>query len=434
MSATHADQQARYREPGASAPRLRIVLKIGSFVLTDEEVRRRKAYLEILPADEQRLREAHPLLQEQARPIIERFYAYLLAHDHTRGMLRAPGLIDRLEQLQTRYFAELTAGDYGLAYFENRLRVGLVHHKVGLAPEWYMGAYDRYLQIVSDVLQRAFGGALERYVETMASLTKVIHLDMSLALEAYFLSAHDALEQRAVALERANAEFVRLQAATHDLTDMIVHDLQNPLAGVIAFLQVLRAEGTDRPASERAALEEALRRCDDLSEMILNVLHVGRADSGRLEVRPEAVDLVELAQHAAASFRMVALRDDRSLAIEGPPSVHVVTDPSLVLRILGNLLRNAFRHTPRGTSVALRVAGGSGGASVSVIDHGAGIPPAIQPLVFERFSGAALRDAGIRVDSGLGLPFCKIAAQAIGASLSVESDGRRGTIFTLAFP
>ncbi len=58
MSATHADQQARHREPGASAPRLRIVLKIGSFVLTDEEVRRRKAYLEILPADEQRLREA----------------------------------------------------------------------------------------------------------------------------------------------------------------------------------------------------------------------------------------------------------------------------------------------------------------------------------------------------------------------------------------
>ncbi len=82
----------------------------------------------------------------------------------------------------------------------------------------------------------------------------------------------------------------------------------------------------------------------------------------------------------------------------------------------------------------LRVAAGPGGASVSVIDQGSGIPPAVQPLLFERFGSATLRLAGLHVDSGLGLPFCKIAAQALGAGLSVESDGRRGTAFTLTFP
>lgn len=406
---------------------------IGSFVLTEDEVRRRKAYLEITEADEQRLREAHPLLEAQAGTVLDRFYDYLLSHEHTRRMLSAPGLIDRLKAVQVKYFSELTSGEYGLAYFENRLRVGLTHERVGLAPEWYMGAYDKYLQIVSEALHEAFGSELERYLTTMTSLTKVIHLDMNLTLEAYFLRVQDGLERKNAALGQANAEFVRLQAAKQQLTDMIVHDLQNPLAGVTAFLQVLRADHRGLTEAQLDALHEALRRCDDLAQMILNVLQLSRADSGRLEPQLEEVDVMELVQDAAASFRMVALRDGRTLSVQGPPSLRVVTDASLVLRILGNLLRNVFRHTPAGTNVVLRVErGAAGGASVSVIDDGPGIPREVQSLLFDRFAADALRSMGRRVDSGLGLAFCKTAADALGARIAVASDGGHGTTFTLA--
>jgi len=71
---------------------------------------------------------------------------------------------------------------------------------------------------------------------------------------------------------------------------------------------------------------------------------------------------------------------------------------------------------------------------LSVIDDGPGIAAEIRPLLFERFGAPALRQAGLRVDSGLGLAFCKAAAEAVGADIRVESAGKRGSKFIVEFP
>jgi signal transduction histidine kinase len=404
-----------------------------AFVLSESEVQRRKASLELTAEDEQRLRDAHPLIHAHAPAIIDRFYEYLLAHEHTRRMLSAPGLVDRLKTLQARYFAELTSGQYDVAYFQKRLAVGLTHERVGLAPEWYMGAYHRYLEIVSDVLSRALAGQLELYLRTMTSLTKVIFLDMNLALETYFLTAQARLAEKNAAIEATNAELVRLHAAKQQLTDMIVHDLQNPLAGLNAFLQVLKADPGRLSETQRDALDEALRRSDDLSQMIMNVLHLSRAEAGKLDTYVESVDLAALTREVASAFALVAGHRGCRLAVEGPATLVHPTDRQLVQRILGNLLRNVFQHTPRGTSVTVTAEAAPDGPRVRVVDDGPGIPVHLQPLMFERFGATALRAAGLRVDSGLGLAFCQTAAKALGATLALESDGRQGSAFTLSF-
>jgi signal transduction histidine kinase len=406
----------------------------GPVALNPAEVERRKAYLEITPDDERLLREAHPLLQAHAGPIIDRFYDYLLAHEHTRRMLSEPGLVERLKKLQVRYFEELTSGTYDLTYFENRLRVGAAHNRVGLAPEWYLGAYTKYLHIVSEVLIRAFGRDYERFFQTLISLTKVINLDMSLALDAYIHGAQDSLHRQKVALEAANAQLRKLEASRHQLTDMIVHDLQNPLAGIAAFLKVLEPSEHLSP-SIREALQEALRRCNDLSQMILNVLQVSRVEEGKLVTYVEDVDLARVASESVVAFKLAAEVDGRTVEAEVPPSAPIRTDQSLVRRILYNLIKNGLRHTPKGTRVVVRVErSAAGGARLTVCDDGPGIAPAAQPLLFDRFGAPALRQAGLRVDSGLGLAFCRAAAEAVGASIRVESDGRSGTAFIIDFP
>jgi signal transduction histidine kinase len=405
---------------------------IGSFTLTEEEVSKRKRYLEITEQDEALLRDAHPHLRAYAADISERFYEYLLAHEHTRHMLSHPGMIDRLKQLQSRYFEEMTAGRYDIRYFENRLRVGQVHEKIGLSPEWYLGAYNKYLQIVSEILSRAFAANPERYLRTIASLTKIVYLDMGLALDAYMLEAQRRLEEKNAALDRQNTELKHLQAAKQQLSDMIVHDLQNPLAGIIAFLDLLRSQPERFDDSERGALDEALRRCHDLVDMILNVLQVSRGESGKLYTDVSLVNVAEIAREGAAAFQLVAQQDGRGLDIEAPSSMTVRTDEKLVRRILYNLLRNALRHTPKGTHVAIKVERGEAGTVLlSVTDDGPGVPPSVQPLLFEGGGPSALRNAGLRVDSGLGLAFCRTAAEALGADLKVFSDGRHGTVFTL---
>ncbi len=405
---------------------------IGSFTLTEEEVSKRKRYLEITEEDEQRLREAHPYLKSCAGEISDRFYDYLFSHEHTRHMISAPGMIERLKALQSKYFAELTSGQYDIGYFENRLRVGQTHEHIGLAPEWYLGAYNKYLQITSDVLSRAFADAPGRYVRTMLSLTKIIYLDMGLALDAYMMEAQKQLEQKNKALDRQNSELRKLEAAKQQLSDMIVHDLQNPLAGIIAFLELMRGQPERLEEAERDALEEALRRCHDLVEMILNVLQVSRAESGQLHTEKSTINVAEIAREGAAAFQLVAALDDRNLRVEAPASLTAQTDEMLLRRILYNLVRNALRHTPKGTQVLIRVdRTDSGTARLSVIDDGPGVPLSAQSLLFDPLGASALRNAGVRVDSGLGLAFCRTAAEALGADLRVQSDGRHGTTFTL---
>ncbi len=399
------------------------VFSIGTFTLTDQEVAKRKSYLEIAVADERRLREAHPHLERHTKAIIDRFYDYLLSHETTRAMLAAPGLVDRLKTLQTRYFNELTSGEYGLPYFENRLRVGQVHHRIGLSPEWYLGAYVKYLHIASDVLSGAFGRDYERFYQTMVSLTKLIYLDMGLALDAYHFSAQDGLQ-------KTNDELRQLQAAKKQLTDMIVHDLQNPLTGITTALQVLGAQGHRFSESERDALEEALSRCQDLSQMIMNVLQVSRAEAGVLPTYFENIDLAQVAREVADSFRRTAEQGGRQIDLLVPATLPARTDQTLVRRILQNLIRNALRHTPSGTRVTIE----ADGTRLSVRDDGPGIPRALHPKLFEPFGSAALRDANIRVDTGLGLPSCRVMARALGAELGVESDGHKGTRFTLSLP
>jgi signal transduction histidine kinase len=349
-------------------------------------------------------------------------------------MLQAPGLVERLKGLQAKYFSELTSGTYDLKYFEDRLRVGQVHHRIGLAPEWYLGAYDKYLRLASDVLSTAFGRDYERFYQTIISLNKIISLDKGLTLDAYHFSAQEALERQAGELKRGNEELQRLQNAKRQLTDMIVHDLQNPLAGVISVLQIFDSKPAGLSADERGIVKEGLRRCDDLSEMILNVLQISRADSGLLQTVLQEIDLARVASEVTESFRTVADVEGRRLVFQSPPSVPIRSDHSLVKRVLQNLIRNALRHTPKETHIDVRVdVNPAGRARVRVIDDGPGIPMEVQSHLFEPFGAIRLRKAGMRVDVGLGLASCKAAAQALAADLSVESDGIHGTTFALLF-
>src|SRR6185295_10869077 len=133
-------------------------------------------------------------------------------------------------------------------------------------------------------------------------------------------------------------------------------------------------------------------------------------------------------------LRRTAEQDGRAIRVECPRELPIRSDQTLIRRILQNLLRNAIRHTPKGTPVVIRVGSDGGRALVSVIDEGPGIPSGVQQKLFEPFGAAALRGSGLRVDTGLGLPSCRVLAKALGADLRVESDGVRGSSFTLELP
>jgi hypothetical protein len=157
----------------------------------EEERRTRQGFLGITAEDSSNVRALRNVFADYSRQFAERFYDRLLANPHTAALLQDAKQLELLKGLQARYFAELLEGIYDKAYFEGRLRVGVAHQRIGLEPEWYLGAYNQYIQLTFPLFAKAFGDNLEKALPILLSLIKVIFLDIGLALRTYFQRATD---------------------------------------------------------------------------------------------------------------------------------------------------------------------------------------------------------------------------------------------------
>jgi len=160
--------------------------------LDEAGIAERKAFLRFSPDDEVALRDLHAALGPVRRGFVRGFYDHLEAFAPTRALLGDRETRGRLEASQARYFDSLTAGRYDRDYVTDRLRVGYVHHRIGLAPRWYLGAYCHYLTDLLPAIQEAAPDA-DTARAWLAALLKIVFLDMELALETWFHAEQDNL-------------------------------------------------------------------------------------------------------------------------------------------------------------------------------------------------------------------------------------------------
>ena len=113
-----------------------------------------------------------------------------------------------------------------------------------------------------------------------------------------------------------------------------------------------------------------------------------------------------------------------------------MADRDLVHRVLANLLTNALKHTPAKTEISIHVRLDKKARAfiVSVQDTGEGVPPDFKERIFEKFSQAEAKRRNHRVGSGLGLTFCKLAVEAHGGKIWVESEPGQGSEFFFTLP
>ena len=109
------------------------------------EIKARQRFLEFGADDIARLKQVHPLIEDQRDEFAAAFYAHLLKFAPLQHLLADEATLARLKRAQAAYFSSLTEGDYGAEYVANRLRVGIAHQRIGLEPKWYIGAYCEYL-------------------------------------------------------------------------------------------------------------------------------------------------------------------------------------------------------------------------------------------------------------------------------------------------
>jgi heavy metal sensor kinase len=210
------------------------------------------------------------------------------------------------------------------------------------------------------------------------------------------------------------------------------HELRTPLAIMQSELDVsLRSPMLDNAA--RDVLESTREEAERMRRIVDDLLTLARIDEGKLELLREPVDLHALAKRVVCEMRPLAQAGRLEVTVEGRRA-GAWADRQRLEQVVRNLLDNAFKHSPPGSTVVVTVWDKRKEVGVTVADSGPGIPPEALPHVFDRFfrvdTARSRGDGG----SGLGLAICREIAEAHGGNVSVTSTAGRGSTFSLTLP
>src|SRR5882762_8326833 len=223
-----------------------------------------------------------------------------------------------------------------------------------------------------------------------------------------------------------------LEGLRDNLVHMLVHDLRSPLTAIRANLDLIQLDAADTLSPEMAeSIDHARTAAIRMTDMVGDVLDVSRMEAGQLPLELAEVDLRALAAEAMASVGAGPARV-RLEHLSG--GARVVCDASLIRRVIANLVANAMKFTPEHGQILVRVTADAAGQRVSVADTGPGIPPEYHEKIFEKFGQAEASRAGPQRSSGLGLTFCKLAVDAHGGRVGVESAIGKGSTFWFTLP
>jgi signal transduction histidine kinase len=239
------------------------------------------------------------------------------------------------------------------------------------------------------------------------------------------------------ALEESYRKLRELEKVRDDLMKMIVHDLKTPLTSVLASLEmVLDGDFGAVTAETRRALGDAESKAEDLLGLIEDLLEVARIEETSPELEPQPLApgalLAEIVHEWSVRFQQEHATVRVDIAEDAPV---FKADKSLLKRVFSNLIQNAITHTARDVEISLSARrDAAGGVLFTVADNGPGIPPEYHEVIFRKFERVKNPEIPRVRSSGLGLAFCKLAVEAHGGRIWVQSSEGRGSHFHIALP
>jgi signal transduction histidine kinase len=242
------------------------------------------------------------------------------------------------------------------------------------------------------------------------------------------VSTHLALRRRERDLRESFDKLKKLEDLRESLVHMIVHDLRSPLSAITGIFQLLETE--DLSEDGTLYVWEGRKSTKKLIEMVGIVLDVNKMEAGEMVLDRKTVDIKNLIVQAAESIK--PLLGHRRFSITAPDfDAAVSCDPNLISRVVQNLLDNAIKYTQEDSGeIVVEMKPACAGVLVSVTNNGPGIPEKYHEKIFEKYGQAEAK----QYSTGLGLTFCKMAVEAHGGRIWVDSDGEQGSTFRFELP
>lgn len=229
------------------------------------------------------------------------------------------------------------------------------------------------------------------------------------------------------------SERIALEETRSDLISMIVHDLRSPLGNILSSLDVAMSSLPTDSEMVTSLLSIANRSAERMSRLVDSLLDLRRLEAGQMKLHKEQQNLNALVTEAAEQVSSTAEGKGIQVKNELPPRLPLVSiDADMTRRVVINLLENSIKYTPGTGVVTITGKADPKEVTISVKDTGPGIPATEHTRIFNKF--ARLNREAAPKGLGLGLAFCKLAIEAHGGRIWVESQMGKGAKFSFTLP
>ena len=256
--------------------------------------------------------------------------------------------------------------------------------------------------VLSPVTAEAIGGLIS------------ISIDRSQAVES-------------IARNEAARESERLRTL---ILDSITHELRTPLTSIKgAATTLLQGHTNEEDGHELLTIID--EESDRLNRLVTEAVEMAQLDAQQVQMHFEPVEVLSIIDAARESYSWI--EEQHELRINVPEGLRIKADAGMMEKVVSNLLENAAKYSKPGSPIMISAQAEDGKASLSIADQGAGIDPAEQGLIFERFYRGRAQALGTS-GTGMGLAISRAIVDAHGGSIRVTSQPGRGSVFTIMMP
>jgi signal transduction histidine kinase len=243
------------------------------------------------------------------------------------------------------------------------------------------------------------------------------------------------LADQVLSLETEKLRLEELERLRQETTELIIHDLRNPLSAINLSLNTLALVTPDSQAeTNRKLIDVAKMSVDHMRQLVDSLLEVSRIEAGEEVFNLAPADLATMIQDVVARYSLLKLKKINLDQQIEPGLPKIPLDESKISRVLLNLLDNAFRYTPENGQIIIGARRLYQQVQVNISDTGPGIPREQRERIFTRFAQINI-DRPTRRGFGLGLAYCRLAVEAHGGRIWVEDGpGGRGSCFVFSLP
>ncbi len=237
------------------------------------------------------------------------------------------------------------------------------------------------------------------------------------------------------AIARQNEELKRLSAIKNSFLGMVAHDLRNPIGNVQAIADLLLEPECDLSVQERQRFLEDIRRQAAYMLPLLNdLLDVAAIEDSGIALHKECINLGTFLAECAARHALLAEPKRTRVVLEPGAAGYVEADPVRLRQVVDNLVSNAVKFSPAGSTVTVLAYRADRDWRVGVRDQGPGIDEEDRRRLFREFTSLSAKPTGNEKSTGLGLAITRRLVEAHGGKIEVESEPGKGTTFWFTLP